>query len=416
MTDSQKKESNIDWIGKIPNTWKILKNKYNFDLSKEIIGSRYNDTQLLSLTKNGVREIAQDEQKGKVPTSFSTYQKVSINDLIMCLFDLDVSAVFSGISKYNGMISPAYKCLKCKPHIKPEYADYYFRTVFVDRKYKRYSKNVRFSINADEFMSLPILVPSLNEQKKIVKFLDKNCLIIDSLLSDIQLEINLLEEYKKSIIAESVTRGLKPDVKIKHTCIEWARDIPSHWKVMPNKYIMKKIKIICSKYNNEDILSLTMNGVVVRDLEAGGKMPMSFDGYQIIYPNNLLMCLFDYDVTPRCIGFIKNKGVTSPAYSQFTLINGNVSKYYYYYYLMIDNTKELLHLSKNLRHSFTEEQLGNIKAIVPPIEEQLEISNFLDKKCEEIDTIIKSKKEQLMVLDDYKKSLIYEYVTGKKEI
>lgn len=145
-------------------------------------------------------------------------------------------------------------------------------------------------------------------------------------------------------------------------------------------------------------------------------MPSSFNGYQILYPHNLLMCLFDYDVTPRCIGLIKNYGLSSPAYSQFVMINQNYEGYYYYYYLMIDDTKALLHLAKNLRHSFTEEQLGYIHAPVPPKEEQREIADYLDKKCAEIDLVIETKKEQLKILDEYKKSIIYEYVTGKKEV
>ena len=128
------------------------------------------------------------------------------------------------------------------------------------------------------------------------------------------------------------------------------------------------------------------------------------------------MCLFDYDVTPRCIGLIKNYGLSSPAYSQFAMLNQNYEGYYYYYYLMIDNTKALLHLAKNLRHSFTEEQLGFICALVPPKEEQCKIADYLDKKCAEIDSIIEMKKEQLTVLDEYKKAIIYEYVTGKKEV
>ena len=188
--------------------------------------------------------------------------------------------------------------------------------------------------------------------------------------------------------------------KMKNSGIEWVGDIPEYWKTMPNKRVMHKLKEICEKYNNEDILSLTMNGVVIRDLEAGGKIPTSFDGYQKLYPNNLLMCLFDYDVTPRCIGLIKNNGLTSPAYSQFVLDNGNIPSYYYYYYLMIDNTKELLHLAKNLRHSFTEEQLGDIYTPVPPINEQIKIASFLDEIVVEIDkSIIKTKE----TIEDYKK-------------
>ena len=200
-------------------------------------------------------------------------------------------------------------------------------------------------------------------------------------------------------------------VEMKDSGIEWVGQIPINWQVMSNKYVMSKIKDICPIYKGQDILSLTINGVIIRDLDAGGKMPTTFDGYQKLYPNNLLMCLFDYDVTPRCIGLIKNKGLTSPAYSQFIMKNNNSSRYYYYYYLMIDTTKELLHLAKNLRHSFTEEQLGAIKTPVPPIEEQEKIADFLDSKCSEIDAISAEIQEQIATLEEYKKSVITEAVT-----
>lgn len=199
--------------------------------------------------------------------------------------------------------------------------------------------------------------------------------------------------------------------KMKDSGIEWVGQCPAHWEIMANKYIMKKIKHIKVVYEDEDILSLTMKGVIVRDLEAGGKMPSSFDGYQILYPNNLLMCLFDYDVTPRCIGLIKNYGLSSPAYSQFVMKNENYEGYYYYYYLMIDNTKELLHLAKNLRHSFTEEQLGLIHAPMPPIEEQIAIANYLDKKCSEIDELYEDIQAEINLLEEYKRSVITETVT-----
>ena len=119
--------------------------------------------------------------------------------------------------------------------------------------------------------------------------------------------------------------------EMKDSGIEWVGTIPAHWSTMPNKYVMRKIKVINPTYNGENIPSLTVNGVIVRDLEAGGKMPSSFDGYQILYKGNLLMCLFDYDVTPRCIGLIKDSGVSSPAYSQFVLQRGNDAAYFYYY-------------------------------------------------------------------------------------
>lgn len=199
--------------------------------------------------------------------------------------------------------------------------------------------------------------------------------------------------------------------EMKDSGIEWVGKVPATWKIMPNKYIMTKKKVIKEVYDDENIISLSMNGVIVRDLEAGGKMPKTFDGYQLVYPGNLLMCLFDYDVTPRCIGLIKDYGVTSPAYSQFVMNNGNYSGYYYYYYLMVDHTKALLHLAKNLRHSFTEEQLGAILAPVPTIEEQQQIADYLDTQCSEIDATAEDIQKEISLLEEYKKSVITEAVT-----
>lgn len=199
--------------------------------------------------------------------------------------------------------------------------------------------------------------------------------------------------------------------QMKDSGIEWIGTIPDNWDIMPNKYLMWKKKRICPVYNGEDIISLSMNGVIVRDLDAGGKMPTSFDGYQYIESGNLLMCLFDIDVTPRCIGLIKCNGLTSPAYSQFVLTNRANAGYYNYYYTMLDNDKTLVHLAKNLRHSLTEEQLGTISTIVPPIDEQIKISDYLDKKCEEINSVVAQLQEEIEVLEEYKRSVITEAVT-----
>ena len=199
--------------------------------------------------------------------------------------------------------------------------------------------------------------------------------------------------------------------EMKYSGVEWIGDIPEDWMVMPNKYLMKKKKQICSHYNGEDIISLSMNGVIVRDLDAGGKMPLTFDGYQYIEKGNLLMCLFDIDVTPRCIGIIKCNGLTSPAYSQFVLTEKANAEYYNYYYTMLDNYKILVHLAKNLRHSLTEEQLGLISTIVPPILKQQAIADILDRKCTQIDALIANEEQQIAKLKAYKQSVITETVT-----
>lgn len=294
---------------------------------------------------------------------------------------------------------------------------YYLSNLFPHEMDKGSAQSTVPSMRLPMLLNFPLFLPSKKEQDKIVTFLDSKCSEIDAISADIQKEIEILEQYKRSVITEAVTKGLNPDVEMKDSGIEWVGNVPDHWGVLANKYVMKKRKDICTKWNGENVLSLTMNGVIVRDLDNPvGKMPTTFDGYQFVYSGNLLMCLFDYDVTPRCVGIVKNAGVTSPAYSRFELKENATLEYFYYYYLMIDFTKELLHLAKNLRHSFTEEQLGALKVPLPPLDEQKNIATYLDSKCKEIESVIASKKQQLEVLDSYKKSLIYEYVTGKKEV
>ena len=412
------KNSGIEWIGEIPKDWQTITNKYNFDLNKEIIGSRWNTTQLLSLTKNGIKKIVQGEQTGKVPSSFSTYQKVNRNNIVMCLFDLDCSAVFSGISKFNGMISPAYKCFKCKKHLYPLYVDYYFRAVFVDRKYKRYSKNIRYSLTSDEFFSLPILVPKLEEQKQIADFLDHKCSEIDALRLEIEKEIATLKEYKKSIITEAVTKGLNKNVPMKDSGIEWIGEIPKDWQTITNKYNFDLNKeIIGSRWNTTQLLSLTKNGIkkIVQG-EQTGKVPSSFSTYQKVNRNNIVMCLFDLDCSAVFSGISKFNGMISPAYKCFKCKKHLYPLYVDYYFRAVFVDRKYKRYSKNIRYSLTSDEFFSLPILVPKLEEQKQIADFLDHKCSNIDDIIKLKNKQLSTLDEYKKSLIYEYVTGKKEV
>lgn len=411
------KDSKIKWINDIPSNWNVNRVKDWFFQKKS--KALQKDPVVLSLARSWVKVRDISSNEWQLAESYYEYNPVEPDDLLLNPMDL-VSWDNCSLSKVSWVISPAYTNLRYKKGFNPNYYIYYFKYQYRSMAFFSYWKWVSFenrrTLNTETIMKYPLLVPSFHEQTMIANYLDKKCAEIDFLYADIEKQIEILVEYKNSVITEVVTKWLNPNVDMKNSWIERVLHCPKHWNIMPNKYVMHKKKEICPRYNNEDILSLTMDWVVIRDLEAWWKMPTSFDGYQIIYPNNLLMCLFDYDVTPRCIWLIKNKWLTSPAYSQFVLDNGNNPRYYYYYYLMLDNTKELLHLAKNLRHSFTEDQLWTIKTPVPPIKEQEEIANFLDKKCLEINEAINWKKNQLETLEEYKRSLIYEYVTGKKEV
>lgn len=416
------KNSGIEWVGDIPDNWETCRLKY---LYKTVSG-------------NGFNIDLQGEECGDYP--FCKASDISIADKDLYKAQNYVTEQIARLNKYNiipqgsiifAKIGEAMKknnraicrcnccidnnCQALIPFFVINEIYSYYLLKCVDMQWFDNAGTIP-CISVRKLMNSSIAIPPLSEQKAIAEFLDKKCGEVDALIADIQQEIETLEQYKRSVITEAVTKGLDPSVPMKDSGIDWVGIMPKHWKKMPNKYLMYKEKTICPVYNGESILSLTMKGVVVRDLEAGGKMPTSFDGYQQIKAGDLLMCLFDIDVTPRCIGLICNNGVTSPAYSQFIMKKNAYAPFYSYYYLMVDFTKELLHMAKNLRHSLNEEQFGAILAPVPPIEEQHQIADYLDKKCKEIEEIIAEKQSQIETLESYKKSLIYEYVTGKKEI
>ena len=410
------KKCEIGWVGLIPDNWTTMKNKYNFDLHKNIVGAKYDEYSLLSLTKNGIKIIKDGEQTGKVPASLGTYQIVEKDDVVMCLFDLDCSAVFSGVSKYDGIISPAYKCYKCKKHLHPGYVDYYFKTVFVGRKYMKYSKNVRFSISSDEFMNLPILIPPVNEQIEISNFLDKKCLEIDSTISLIEEQISILEKFKKNHIKEKVCHGLKVVNEFKSVNVDYIEDIPKNWEIKKGKFVFRYIqKPVLS---TDDVITCFRDGQVTlrsNRREEGFTVSEKEIGYQGIDVGDLVV--HGMDGFAGAIGISDSRGKASPV---LNVLDTDYSKKYYMYLLRTMAYYGVFEaLSTGIRVRTCDTNWGKLREIfyiVPPKEEQIEIARYLDEKCAEIDSIIYDKKIQIEKLEEYKKSLIYEYVTGKKEV
>lgn len=416
------KDSGISWVGEIPKDWSVWRNKYIFTITKDIVlpSKSY---QLLSLTTTGIKEKDENDNGGKVPENYDGYQIVKENDLVMCLFDLDCSAVFSGLSPYNGMISPAYKVLKVKKRIANEqYYRYWFNYVGSKRFYKQYSKSLRFTLNADEFNRLFSLLPPLAEQQRIAEFLDRECGKIDGLKADIQAQIDTLEKYKRSVITEAVTHGLNPSAPMKDSKV-WYGQIPSEWKELIGKYVFKQRN---DRGNNVclQLLSPTQKyGVIPQDKYE------ELTGMNAVKLNDstnyaLLKTIHkgDYCISLRSFqgGFeySEYEGVVSPAYQVFYPIITIADGYYKYLFKEKGFIDVMNSYTMSLRDgkNIAFDDFGDTFIPVPPLDEQQEIADYLDNKCAEIEQIIADKKSQIETLDGYKKSLIYEYVTGKKEV
>ena len=417
------KDSGIEWIGKIPETWIISRNKNVFSCGKDIVGSASATTQLLSLTKKGVVEKDINNAEGKLPESFDTYQYVEIDDMVMCLFDLDCSAVFSGISNFNGMISPAYKILKCR-NIVPKYADYWFRYISDGRKFNHYAKNIRFTLNYEEFSALPILTPTKDEQQRIADYLDKKCSAIDEVIETEKSVIEKLKEYKQSIITEVVTKGLDKSVPLKDSGIEWISKIPQHWEVCKIKnYIDLKTGTTPSS-NEPDLLNGDYNWFTPIDFTDNYILNNSSRKISILakeknvvtnFPINTVF-IIGIGATTGKIGFSIVEGSCNQQITAMIAKANKISQKYLLYW-MISNTKIIretaLYTTLPIINNAT---LGQYVLVKPPIEEQQQIAEYLDKKCFEIDKAIADKEQVIEKFTEYKKSLIYECVTGKKRV
>ena len=422
------KESGIDWIGQIPEEWEISKIKFTTQLNGRIgwqglTSAEYKEEGPYLITGtdfyNGAINFETAVHIDEKRWSEASQIQVENGDLLITK-DGTVGkvAIISGLDDKASLNSGVLR-IQTVDEIDRKFLYYVLLSdeFWMWFNYTNSGASTILHLYQNVFDEFTFTFPSKNEQQKIADFLDKKTAQLDKVKALLEEQIQKLKDYRASLIYETVTKGLDKTVPMKDSGIDWIGQVPEGWEITKHKYIMTKVKEICAHYEGQDILSLTRQGVVVRDIESGkGKMPASFDGYQFLEKGDLLFCLFDIDVTPRCVGVVENNGLTSSAYSRFRL-DDKISVYYYYYlFLSMDEDKVLLHLAKNLRHSLTEDDFGIIETILPSYEEQLRIADYLGKVTKSIDEIVQLKQKQIDNINKQRQTLIYDYVTGKRRV
>ena len=415
------KNSGIEWIEGLPETWQEIPNRYLFIDHSVKVGESWKDYQLLSLTTSGVKEKDVNAGGGKVPDSYENYQTVEIGDMIFCLFDLDCSAVFSGLSNYNGMITSAYDVfMPNSKYLNNLYADYWFQYVFSNRYYKMYSKNIRYTVTTEMFKSILTPIPPLDEQRKIGEFLLEKDKQIAELIANQQGQIEKLKEYKQSVITEAVTKGLDKSAPLKDSGIEWIGEIPAHWIKIKHKVLFKNLSI--KGHGEATVLSLYRDyGVVPKDSRDDNHNVTSLDtdSYKYVQPNDLV--INKMKAWSGSIAITDYEGIVSPAYYTCKVNYKYITKRFIHHYLRNKHLVGLYEMySAGLREGQWDLSIDDFQsieiAIPPTLEEQDAIAKAIDEKCDSIDKLIAIKQEKIEKLQEYKKSLIYEYVTGKKEV
>ena len=434
---AEMKDSGVAWINTIPMAWKVKKIKYTLQ-SRNENNNPIRSRNILSLTaKQGVIPIEEKEGGGNKPKEdFSAYKLAYPNDIVMNSMNILSGSV--GLSNYFGCVSPVYYMLR--PISKEDdvrYYNYIFQTTVFQKSLlglgngilMKESDNgklntIRMRIPLDKLGNLLIPVPDSKTQKKIANQLDGIVPNIDTLRLDIEKQIETLEEYKKSIITEAVTKGLDPDVEMKDSGIEWIGMIPNKWGCKKIKYVTNLSRGIFGhrprndpryydgKYpfiQTGDVACATkvINNYSQTLNELGKKVSREFKEGTIAF--TLAANVGDVSI----LGF----NAYFPDSIMAVIPHKEIDNMYLYYILSIMKKEFLRVAIINTQLNLNVERVGNLYIpITFEKTEQKEIVEYLDEKCAEIDGAIEEKKEQLEVLDQYKKSLIYEYVTGKKEV
>lgn len=417
------KDSGVEWLGEVPKHWSFARVKeIAYINQKTLSDSTSLDYEFDYVDIGGVTYGASGYSSERMTFENAPSRAkriVKSGDTIISTVRTYLKAITQIENAENLIVSTGFAVLTPKTKIyKSYFSSWLMSETFINRV-SAISKGVSYpATNSTEIGDLFVFLPPLPEQTAIAAYLDTKTAKIDSQIDLLSQKATQYGKLKQSLINEAVTRGLNKSVPMKDSDVVWIGAVPEHWDVRRGKDIFEQTRnkagLDSSSY---DVLSLTLNGVIKRDLDnMKGKIPASFDGYQIANPGDLVLCLFDIDVTPRIVGHVNNLGIITSAY---TVIKGkkNVDmKYFLYYYLEQNRNGSLLANSKTLRSTMTFDLFSQLLLPVPPLEEQRVIATYLDEKTDQIDRIVTTINTQIDKLKDLRKALINDVVTGKIKV
>lgn len=410
------KYSGARWLGNVPSHWRVDKLKYHLIRNEP---KNPGDQIVLSLYRElgVIPKDSRDDNHNVTSEDTSKYKYVRPGDFVINKMKAWQGSV--AVSDYEGIVSPAYFVYNFTDELfYKRYFHYLLRGCYKD-EFMRLSGGIRvgqWDLPSEALDNVLVLIPPLNEQEAISGYLDTRCAEIDSLSADIQAQIDALEQYKRSVVTETVTKGLNPDAEQKDSGIQWIGMMPSHWNSIRGKYILKYIQ----KPVREDdgVITCFRDGEVTlrsNRREDGFTMADKEIGYQGIDVGDLVV--HGMDGFAGAIGISDSRGKASPV---LNVLDTEQNKRYIMYFLRsMAYSDVFLAMATGIRVRSCDlrwNKLAEIFYPVPPIEEQEAIVAHIDSVLTKANDVIAAKKEQLSVLEAYKKSLIFEYVTGKKEV
>lgn len=422
------KDSGIAWIGAMPRAWKMNTIAQIF-LQVKCKNTGLQEKNLLSLSYGKVKRKSIDTIEGLLPESFDGYNIIEKDDIVLRLTDLqnDHTSLRVGLAEERGIITSAYLTIRNRSNFCPKYLYYYLHSFDIAKGFYGMGAGVRQGLNWDGIKWLKILAPSVPEQERIAAFLDAECAEIDTVLEKTRASIEEYKKLKQAVITQAVTKGIRGDRPMKGSGIEWIGEIPAGIPIsrVGLHFDIVLGKMLCSapvddNYTLESYYCAA--DVHFEGLSNGEKKKMWFspdEKEQYCVKNGDLLVVEGGAGAGGCaiaastdvpiyiqnsIMIVRSKGISNIRYLRY-LLECLVKKGYID---VVCNKATIPH--------FTKDKLANVPFIVFSQSEQEEIAEYLNEKCAGIDALIVKKQQYLTEIENYKKSLIYEYVTGKKEV
>lgn len=415
------KDSGIEWIGEIPKGWNITKSRF---FLREISEKNHPNSEILSMYREYgvIPKSSRNDNHNVTSADTSGYKFVRKGNLVINKMKAWQGSM--AISDFEGIVSPAYYIYTVDDtKFNLSFLHYALRNPAYIQEYMRISSGLRigqWDLNKDEFKNVRYVFPSKEIQIKIADFLDEKTSKIDEIISDTKKSIDELNKYKQSIITEAVTKGLDPNAKMVPSCIEWIGDIPESWEISKSRFFLKEISK--KGFPDEEVLSLYRDfGVIPKSSRNDNHNVTSLDtsGYKLVNKDNLV--INKMKAWQGSMAISPYRGIISPAYYIYEINSKKINLKFLHYSLRNKSYfQEYKRISSGLRigqWDLNKNEFKNIKYAYPKsIKEQNEIVDYIESSVNLIDKLIIDKENVLKEYDNYKKSLIYEYVTGKKEV
>lgn len=416
---TEMRDSGIEWVGMIPKDWDInilfqlvsqVKNK-NKDLA---------ETNLLSLSYGKIKRKNIGHTDGLIPASFDSYNIIDTGDIVLRLTDLqnDQTSLRVGRSTEKGIITSAYITLRPVNHKTSKFLYYLLHAFDIRKGFYGMGAGVRQGLTYDEVKVLKLPLPSISEQTAIATYLDTQCAKIDEIIAEAKVSIEDYKQWKASIIYEAVTKGLDPNAEMKDSGIEWIGEIPMDWNSMRFKFVATVKANLVDPKDYPKLLQVAPDNMVK---DTGTLLPCNtvaesgvISWNHLFYKGQLLYS----KIRPTL-----NKVVVAPfdglcSADMYPIETTQNTKFMLYVMLSEYFVQQvaLCTADRVKMPKINQEELGNITVIIPPVSKQKQIVDYLDSRCNFFDMLIKEKETLVSDLETYKKSLIYEVVTGKRRV